>query len=140
MARSYWPTRLYAGGMVIAPLWSGFMGVLAAQELLVVGALIPLQGGNIGSALCNLGIGTIITAALYLAALALAYLAIGDFFSGFANRRSKSSDRKGQAGSDFGSGGFKLVGAVVIGGFPLLANAIGFSLLSCVSPIRILTG
>lgn len=103
-------------------------------------APLPLQAESIGAALCELGIGAVITAALYLMAVALVYMSLGDLFSGFKNRQSKSPKSKGQAGNDFGSAGFKFVGAVIIGGFPILASAVGVSILDCVDPIRIITG
>lgn len=142
IARRPGTERTYsAGGLVVAPLWAAGLTAAVADELVVAASMVPLQtGSDIGGALCQLGAGAIITAGLYIASIALAYLAIGDLFSGFKNRRSKSSSSKGQAGGDFGAGAFKMVGAVVIGGFPVIANAIGFTLLSCVNPIRLITG
>lgn len=135
------PTQIYACGILaLASLWAGFMAAAVAHDLMLVTTMLPLQADGIGSALCELGLGRIITAALYIGSIALAYLGIGDLWKGFKRRKSKSAGKKGQAGDDFGNALFKMVGAVIIGGFPIIANAIGFDLLSCVEPIRIITG
>lgn len=134
-------TRVYACGLLaLTSSWAGFMTVAAGHELVLVATMPPLQTEGIGSALCELGLGRIITAALYIGSIALAYMGIGDLWKGFKRRKSKSAGKKGQAGDDFGNALFKMVGAVVIGGFPIIASAIGFDLLSCVEPIRIITG
>lgn len=134
-------TRKYACGLLaLTSSWAGFMTMAAGHDLMLVATMFPLQADGMGSALCELGLGRIITAALYIGSIALAYLGVGDLWKGFKRRKSKSAGKKGQAGDDFGNAIFKMIGAVVIGGFPIIASAIGFDLLSCVEPIRIITG
>lgn len=126
--------------MAVAPVWVGYLTVATVDQLATAGLLIPLQVTSIGDALCQLGAGRLITAGLYLGAIGLAYMSVGDLYSGFKDRKSKSSQRKGQAGNHFGNAAYKFFGAMVIGGFPIIANAIGFDLLDCVDPIRLITG
>lgn len=142
--------QTYSAGMMgLSPLALAVLTDSAASDLafvaqnpeMVLSSVVPLQaGGGLGSALCQLGAGALISAMLYLGGLALIIKSIGAFYSAFANRSSKGSGSKGQAGSDFGNGAMMLVGGVVVGGFPILLNAVGVTLLSCVDPVQFVTG
>lgn len=99
------------------------------------------QGGgdmssSLGSALCDIGIGALITAVLFLISMFLIYGALGDLSKWFASSNSKDSGRRSEAGGHLQSAGKKVGGGIVIGASPTILSALGFSLLSCVTAVN----
>ena len=90
----------------------------------------------LGSALCDIGLGALITAALFLISIALIYGSLGDLYNWFAKSKSKDSGRRAESGGHLQSAGKKIGGGIVIGASPTILAAIGFSLLSCVSAVN----
>ena len=106
----------------------------------VAGVVLQAGGGDtassLGTALCNIGIGALITAALFLISIALIYGSLGDLYKWFAASNSKDSGRRSESGSHLSSAGKKIGGGIVIGASPTILSAIGFSLLSCVTAVN----
>lgn len=98
--------------------------------------LVPLQTGETSNALCEAGVGALVTLGLYLVALALLYLAMAAVASGFINSRSKKGDR-GQGRNDFRTAGQRTLGAVIVAALPNIANAAGFAGLGCVDSVTV---
>lgn len=97
---------------------------------------IPLQT-ELGGALCEAGVGTLITMFLYLATIYLVYLAIPDLIGAFTASRSKKGSAKQDKSEYMGDAGTKLFGAVIIGALPMILSTAGFSLLECVDAVPI---
>jgi hypothetical protein len=113
------------------------LGGIAAANALLVAPAAAQMGNKIGNAICKTGAGKLITGALFVFALLLVYSAIGDFYKGFKQSRSKNTGQRSQQGNAFENAGKKLGGGVVIAALPTILSTIGFSLLSCVKAVKI---
>lgn len=100
---------------------------------------MPLQGGpgDVNSALCSIGVGGFITLILYLVALALVFLSFFDAANYFKGQNSRESGAQYESRDSLRSGASKLFGAIIVGGLPLLINAMGFNIMDCVNPVDI---
>lgn len=103
----------------------------------MAGPAAAQMGNKMGSAICKTGAGKLITAALFLIAIALIYSSIGDFYRGVKKGRSKNTGQRSQQGGDFEAGGMKIGGGVVIAALPTILSTLGFSLLNCVNAVKI---
>lgn len=104
----------------------------------VLGLISPLlQIEQLGSDLCNAGLGTLLMIGLWLLALKLFLMAWPDIAKGFEQRGSKSSGAQQQKSGSFTDGGIKFVGAIVVANLPVFLATAGFSFLSCVDAINI---
>lgn len=104
-------------------------------------ARVTLQAGGpdgLGAALCQIGVGQLLSALLYLGAIYLAYLTIGDVVAASASGNSRSSGSQNDRRSALKAAGAKAVGAVAVAGMPTLLAGAGFTLLECVEAVNIL--
>jgi preprotein translocase subunit SecG len=94
---------------------------------------------SLGEALCNAGAGILLTAVFYIASIALIYLGVIDGIKAFAEGGGDDPRRRAGTGSTWRSAVKKFIGGVLVASAPTILSAIGFSLLSCVSAINILS-
>lgn len=109
----------------------------AIEATALTGGLLPLQAGGFGSALCDAGLGALITVLLYLITVALFVGAMIDIGKGFMEGRSSQSGRQAASGSSFRDGGMKLVGVLIVGALPTLLAGAGFSVIECVDAVNV---
>jgi preprotein translocase subunit SecG len=132
---------------------------LVVVMALVVGAIVAMEpvaaaeggggggggGGSgdvsssLGEALCNAGAGILLTAVFYIASIALIYLGVIDGIKAFVEGGDDDPRRRAGTGSTWQSAVKKFLGGVLVASAPTILSAIGFSLLSCVSAIDIIS-
>ncbi|UOO96751.1 hypothetical protein MUK72_14480 (plasmid) [Halococcus dombrowskii] len=96
-------------------------------------------GSSLGEALCNAGAGILLTAVFYIASIALIYLGVIDGIKAFAEGGGDDPRRRAGTGSTWRSAVKKFIGGVLVASAPTILSAIGFTLLSCVSAIDIIS-
>jgi hypothetical protein len=94
---------------------------------------------SLGTSLCNAGVGILLTAGFYIGSLALIYLGVFEAVKAFAGGGGDDPRRRAESGSIWRSAIKKFIGGVLVAAAPTILSAIGFSLLSCVSAITILS-
>jgi preprotein translocase subunit SecG len=94
---------------------------------------------SLGTALCNAGAGILLTAVFYIASIGLIYLGVIDGIKAFAEGGDDDPRRRAGGSSTVRSAVKKFLGGVLVASAPTILSAIGFSLLSCVSAINIIS-
>lgn len=98
---------------------------------------LTLQAGGFGNALCEAGLGALLSVLLYLLTVVLFVLAMVDIAKGFMEGKSSKGGRQASSGSSFRDGGMKLVGVIVVAALPSLLAGAGFSVISCVETVNV---
>jgi hypothetical protein len=109
---------------------------------------IPLQSsggsaptvdlGQIGTALCEAGLGVVITLALWAGCVGLIYKSLPDVYRFFGAKGSSKGGAQKQKSQHISNMINKWVGGVVLASLPSVLSTAGFALLSCVNSIQII--